>query len=66
MSNRWEYMVIDSRVTNFFQPELDADALTSRLNELGDQGWEVVGLSPMAMMRGRTRDMVILLKRARA
>jgi hypothetical protein len=39
MSNLWEYMVIDSRVHNFFQPELDADALTSRLNELGRQGW---------------------------
>ena len=63
MSNRWEYMVLDSRVTNYFHPELDGDALTRRLNELGEQGWEAVSMSPMAMMRGRTKDMVILLKR---
>ena len=37
MSNRWEYMVLDSRVTNYFHPELDGDALTRRLNELGEQ-----------------------------
>lgn len=65
MAIRWEYMVLDSRVTNFFQPNLDGVALTSRLNELGEQGWEVVSMSAMEMTDGRTRDMVIVLKRAR-
>ncbi len=66
MSTRWEYMVLDSSVTNYFQPQLDGDALTSRLNELGGEGWEVVTMSAMEMATGRTRDMVILLKRARS
>ena len=64
MSIRWEYKVIDSRVSGFFEPALDADALTEHLNELGSQGWDVVGLSAMDRANGRTRDMVILLKRA--
>jgi len=64
MSNRWEYMVLDSSVSNWFQPKLDGDALTSRLNELGKQGWEVAGMSSMeGMPNGRTRDLVIVLKR---
>lgn len=65
MSNRWEYMVLDSSVSNWFQPRLDAGALTSRLNELGKEGWEVVGMSAMeGMPHGHTRDLVLVLKRA--
>ncbi len=63
MSTRWEYKVLDSRVMNFFQPSLDGDALTSHLNELGAQGWEVVSMTSMEMGTGRTRDVVLVLKR---
>ncbi|MFI5257764.1 MAG: DUF4177 domain-containing protein [Gemmatimonadales bacterium] len=65
MSNRWEYMVLDSRVTNVLQPNLDGDALTSHLNELGLQGWELVGMSALEMATGRTRDLILVLKRQR-
>ena len=65
MSNRWEYMVLDSSVSNWFVPKLDGDALTSHLNELGKQGWELVGMSSMeGMPRGSTRDLILVLKRA--
>jgi len=64
MSNRWEYMVLDSSVSNWFLPKLDAGALTNELNELGKQGWEVVGMSSMeGMPRGSTRDLILVLKR---
>jgi hypothetical protein len=67
MSNRWEYMVLDSNVSNWFVPRLDAVALTSQLNELGKQGWEVVGMSSLeGMPHGRTRDFILVLKRATA
>ncbi|HKO16774.1 MAG TPA: hypothetical protein VJU87_11085 [Gemmatimonadaceae bacterium] len=45
---------------------MDGDALTSRLNDLGAESWDVVAVSPLAMMRGRTRDTVVLLKRQSA
>lgn len=63
---RWEYMVLDVGVSGFFVgPDLDGDALTAKLNELGLQGWEAVGLTSMALGTGRTKDVVIVLKRAR-
>ena len=49
----------------FFGPDLDGEALNARLNELGDEGWEAVGLSSMDTGHGRTTSLVIILKRPR-
>jgi hypothetical protein len=63
---QWEYMVLDVGVSGFWLgPDLDGDALTSKLNELGVDGWEAVGLTSMALGEGRTKDLVIILKRPR-
>lgn len=63
---RWDYMVLDVGVSGFFLgPTLDGDALTTKLNELGADGWEAIGLTGMAVGEGRTRDLVIILKRPR-
>jgi hypothetical protein len=62
--SRWEYMVLDVSVAGFWTgPNLDGDALAARLNELGADGWEAVAMSPMNFYQGRTRDLVVLLKR---
>jgi hypothetical protein len=61
---RWEYMVLDVGVSGFFLgPDLDGDALTSKLNELGAIGWEAVALTSMEVGQGRTSNLVIILKR---
>lgn len=61
---RWEYMVLDVGVSGFWLgPQLDGDALTAKLNELGREGWEAVGLTAMEVGTGRTKDLVIVLKR---
>ena len=61
---RWEYMVLDIGVDSFFAgPRLNGDALATRLNELGGDGWEVVGMSNMDAGDGKTRDLVLVLKR---
>jgi hypothetical protein len=61
---QWEYMVLDVGVSGFWLgPDLDGDALTSKLNELGVDGWEAVGVTSMALGEGRTKDLVIILKR---
>ena len=63
---RWEYMLLDIGVARFWLgPQLDGDAVTERLNELGAEGWEAIGLSGLAMAQGRTADLVIILKRPR-
>jgi Domain of unknown function (DUF4177) len=64
MAQRWEYMILDVGVAGFWLgPNLDGNALTAKLNELGEEGWEALGLSDMAMQQGRTKDLVIILKR---
>lgn len=65
-SQRWEYMVLDVGVSGFWVgPDLDGDALTAKLNELGTDGWEAVGLTSMAVGQGRTKDLIVVLKRSR-
>jgi len=59
-------MVLDVGVAGFWLgPNLDGDALTAKLNELGEQGWEAVGITGMDSNSGRTRDLIVVLKRAR-
>lgn len=61
---RWEYTVLDVGVAGFFLgPDLDGDALTAKLNDLGAQGWEAVTLAPMSAGAGSTSNLVIVLKR---
>ena len=66
-ASRWEYTILDVGVSSFWLgPDLDGDALTAKLNELGDQGWEAVSLTGMSLGQGRTKDLIIILKRPRA
>jgi hypothetical protein len=63
---RWEYMILDVGVSGFWLgPDLDGDALTAKLNELGSEGWEAVGVTGMTLGTGGTKDLVIVLKRPR-
>lgn len=61
---RWEYMTLDVGVAGFWLgPDLDGDALTARLNQLGASGWEVTATTAMETANGRTRNLVVILKR---
>jgi hypothetical protein len=61
---RWEYMILDVGVSGFWLgPSLDGNALTAKLNELGADGWEALGLTEMSLQQGQTKDLVIILKR---
>lgn len=62
----WEYMVLDVGVSGFWTgPDLDGDALTAKLNDLGAAGWEAIGLTGMNLGQGRTKDLIVVLKRPR-
>ena len=63
----WEYITLKLGTTGWLVGgKFDADALNLRLNELGRQGWEMVSAFDTNMHDGRTRDVVVILKRERS
>jgi hypothetical protein len=57
-------MTLDVRLSGFWTgPNLDGEALTAKLNELGAGGWEALGLTAVEVAQGRTKNLVIILKR---
>ena len=62
---RWEYKTIKIAATGFAGGKLDENAFTAHLNELGDQGWELVNAFDTNMNAGATRDVIAVFKRPR-
>jgi len=63
---RFEYLTIKFATAGFFAGgDLDGDAFNARLNEMGNEGWELVSVFDTNMLHGRTRDVVAVLKRSR-
>lgn len=61
---QWEYMTLVFAATGFILGgKLDAKKLTNRLNELGEEGWELVSVFDTNMADGQTRDVYAILKR---
>jgi hypothetical protein len=58
---RWEYKIINVRSENY---RLDPNA-ASRLDELGDEGWELVGLTSVNFKTGATDNIALVFKRPR-
>ncbi|NJL28918.1 MAG: DUF4177 domain-containing protein [Thermoanaerobaculia bacterium] len=59
---RWEYKIINVRSENY---RLDPNA-ASRLDELGEEGWELVGLTSINFKSGATDNIALVFKRPRA
>jgi hypothetical protein len=61
---KWEYMTLVFAATGFFLGgKLDGKKLNDRLNELGEEGWELVSVFDTNMLEGTTRDVYAILKR---
>lgn len=63
---KWEYTSIAFDASmGFFKSsgEIDLDAATAKLNELGAQGWELTSAFDTNVQGGRTGRVVLLLKR---
>jgi hypothetical protein len=56
---RWEYKIINIRSENY---RLDPNAV-SQLNEFGDDGWELVGLTSVNFKSGATDNIAMVFKR---
>lgn len=63
---RWEYMTLVFAAKGIvLGGKFDARQLNLRLNELGNEGWELVSVFDTNMLDGGTRDIYAILKRAR-
>jgi hypothetical protein len=61
---QWEYMTLVFAATGFILGgKLDGKKLNDRLNELGEEGWELVSVFDTNMHDGTTRDVYAILKR---
>lgn len=58
---RWEYKIINVRSENY---RLDPNA-ASRLDDLGEVGWELVGLTSVNFKTGATDNIALVFKRPR-
>lgn len=57
---RWEYKIINIRSENY---RLDPNA-SIELNKLGQEGWEMVGLTSVNFKSGATDNIAMVFKRA--
>jgi hypothetical protein len=62
---RWEYRTVKMPAKGVFGGKIDENELDVRLNELGEQGWELVCAFDTNQVEGATRDILAIFKRAR-
>lgn len=59
---RFEYMTFNI-AANIWSSKIDEQELTDQLNQLGQQGWELVSASDLNWAQGATRGLIMILKR---
>lgn len=61
---RFEYKTLDvSADRGFWGGKVDLQELTSKLNELGREGWELASSVDLNWGNGSSRNVIIMLKR---
>ena len=60
---KWEYETVKVAATGFTGGKLDEDGFTAHLNDLGDEGWELVSAFGTNQSGGQTRNIVAVFKR---
>lgn len=60
---KWEYKTIKLATTGFSGGKLDEHKLDEYMNQLGEQGWELVSAFDTNKGSGESRDIVAVFKR---
>jgi hypothetical protein len=61
---KWEYTTLMFEGSGWFSVgNLDGEKFNGRLNELGEQGWELVSVFDTNRHEGGTKDVIAVLKR---
>ena len=62
---KWEYRTVVFEVSGWFVGgKLDGQKFNDRLNQLGEEGWELVSVFDTNFAEGGTRDVVAVMKRS--
>lgn len=61
----WEYQTLKVLPGGFFGGKVDEDELLAALNRMGSEGWELVSVFDTSYGQGRSREIVLILKRPR-
>ena len=61
---KWEYRTVKTPASGgFLGGKFDNTAFVMRLNELGEEGWELVAATSTNQGYGQSRDLVAIFKR---
>ena len=60
----WQYRQLEVKTQGFFQTKLPEHSF-SQLNELAQDGWEVIQVVPITEYNGRTTRVSFILRRER-
>ena len=60
---KWQYTTFKMATTGFSGGKLNEETFTDHLNDLGDQGWELVAAIATNQGTGSTRDVIVIFKR---
>ncbi|MBI9073050.1 MAG: DUF4177 domain-containing protein [Melioribacteraceae bacterium] len=62
---KWEYKTLKLAASGFLGGKFDEKELDEFMNQLGQQGWELVSSFDTNQSHGSTRDIVVIFKRAK-
>jgi hypothetical protein len=61
--DQWEYKTLKMDTKGFLGGLLDTEEFEAHLNELGTQGWELVGAFDTNQSHGASREVIAVFKR---
>ena len=61
---KWEYKVVKKNVVGWLRPHVEEEDIAKLLTDHGNDGWELVSLSGVSIMKGTTDHIVFVFKRA--
>ena len=62
-SNRWEYEVVKLEPGGVLGGIVNIDEVKSYLNRMGQERWELVNSFETNFLKGRSREVILILKR---
>jgi hypothetical protein len=60
---KYEYKVIKTTESGFWDPQLDANRVELEMNKLGFDGWELTSVVDTNTYQGKTKEIVMFFKR---